>query len=414
MNEIGFRQSGAEQNAVYQTAELFANDLLTDNDDYAARWDTTKTGRFIFDTTWALHVVDAIEAETVNLHQNDVQRTPGRIHNLYRHLAALLDALDNFMKHSEDVEDISDHYLLDSRRRRDLYVQEQERGRVQVEPLRPLIFRPFEALSRIVGRNGERVISARSSVSTNADNTEQDDARLINDEYVTAMRDALHEERAQGRTSNRLNMTMDILQRLGRLTNVLDRPGQYPRPQNQAGFDRLQDIDTARMNGRELEHGWGTNARERRIAHLLQRTVVRADTVEHINPERERRRQNLHTLEENMHAAEPLLEGRPDPVYIEGLRETLRQNYDLWSSTAAQRDAGNALRNFLSNLRHAATQHAMFEGLPENLRRHSAGNDIIEYRNRLNGFDEHETVVGSLYEFERLVGILDYVRVWER
>jgi hypothetical protein len=159
------------------------------------------------------------------------------------------------MKHSEDVEDISDHYLLDSRRRRDLYLQEQERGRVQVEPLRPLIFRHFEVLSRVVGSNGERVISARSSVSTNADDTEQDDARLINDEYVTAMRDALHEERAQGRTSNRLNMTMNILQRLGRLTNVLDRPGQYPRPQNQADFDRLQDIDTARMNGRELEHG---------------------------------------------------------------------------------------------------------------------------------------------------------------
>ena len=136
---------------MYEFAELFANGLFADDDDYVVQWDPTETGRFEFGWTWADHIANAIDAERQNFHRDDSQQMPGRIHELRQNRVALSGALEDFLSQNEGVGSISDHHLLDSRRRRALYFQEQLKGGVQVYtgvgPLRPLFFRrKFHAL----------------------------------------------------------------------------------------------------------------------------------------------------------------------------------------------------------------------------------------------------------------------------
>jgi hypothetical protein len=167
-----FRNSGGEQNAVYEMADLFANGLLTDDNYYEEEWSNNVSGDYHFTMIWAKDIMDAIEVGQENLYLNRPQDMPERVPELYRELNGFSSILENVITNPEGARGISDHNLGDVRRRLARYTEVQENGFVQIATgtgtLRPFFLRMAEVMQLIDRDNVDRNISPRSSVSSNA------------------------------------------------------------------------------------------------------------------------------------------------------------------------------------------------------------------------------------------------------
>ena len=403
-----FRESGSEQRAVHDMAELFANRLLGYGNDYVDEWSDDAIGDYRFTMIWAEDIIDAIDVEQANLYLTHPHDLPERVPELYRELNGFLRIVMNVITNPEGAPGISNHNLGDLRRRLAHYTEVQENGFVQITtgtgPLRPLFLRMAQVMQRIDRDNVDRIISARSSVSSNADNVLEEDIQLIDNEYTTALQNA-----ARGEHNLLFGVQIDILEALRRVGARLAQPNRLPTDRNQEDFDSLQRQVIARRSGRL--QAWAGSENEGRIARIMQRMVDRALDNREINrnPARQRRAENLRPLRHRLQEADVLVRDRDDPVYVTAFHQALTMDVDRWQAIGGSTDDGIHLLEFLHNLGQAALWHA----LPPQLRGEEILDRLHDQRVLADRFDVENTVIGTLRNFPRLFGIWEIVRAWE-
>ena len=411
-----FLQLGEEQRKVVNIAELFASSLLTDARQYTFNWSASSRGEYQFTSTWTEHITESIIAETNHFNGSRLRDMPERLPELYLQLSAFEQFLRDVLSNDELARGISDHNLLDLQRRLTHYMELKddgtEEGRLQFSPgsgpLRPIFVRLTEVLRRMDQANNGRHISARSSISSSADFSSQEELELANRLHVEVLQQHVAIAEDEDPPTARSQLTLDVVASLVRVAQRIVHPRQHDRARNQADFDMLTRVVNCRILGVALQPEWGSDPLERRLIRAVRRTMDANSGNVEINPDYAQRRTDLRTLREELEAAERELQNFDDTVYVEGLRQCLYIHHELWA--ASERQSPVSLLEYLEELSRAARYHA----LPAQLRGEPALVAMDSYQASLARFNTGIFAIGPFVIFDRLLRVLRYVTEWRR
>ena len=303
-SSTAFRDLDPEQNAVLDTADLFANRLLRDAEEqeYPVDWmNQPDPGRaeHLFAGRWCYEILSTIWYDTRNMNRLDTPNLPPRIPQLHRLLTALQAAVEDFARQPDAPTGISHHHLLNLRHilapHLDPDEEDPEHAAILAPdgPLRPISFRAFQLINDIDNAMRDVQPSPRSSVSSNADNTIREDRALIKEEHLAAVEAAM-----AGSSDPTSTLILDILRHFRRILKRMDEPGLYGTHRNQEDFDWLNDQYRRHhavllvVDHPDLDN----NEDFRRIARALARRMPYAARNIEINSAGPGRRRNLRQL----------------------------------------------------------------------------------------------------------------------
>ena len=411
----GFREVGVDQNAAYEIADLFANQLLEDDDQDVEDWGSAEDNHaeWILSQTWAAEMRETIETESVNLGVPSMDQMPERIPELYENLRQLEMALRDITP-SGAAQDITDYQLRNIARLviqyEEVYEdQEDEEVRIPLPgqgPLRPLFFDFIDVMQDIMAMNRGRALtpgsSADSPVSSTAGNNPVDDYRLITDIYADTQETALRHLRGsdgEGLLRPGADRFLGILRRIRHIALRMWRPHHEDETDNQLIFDQLRESYRNIQDRTAGFERFGNLEVEARVMRVLDRLMPSAQTNPEVNPrgeelteERERRRQHAIDL---IQAGSRRYINLQDNAYVRQMQQTFRTVRDHWPwPDTPLSPAEIQFIQFLDDLWDSNSQglHTQLEGEDQHLEYDAA------LHQRLSRYNVTDTPVGNLEE----------------
>lgn len=415
---ISFALLNRESKAVLDIATLFAYNLLEDGAepqptpptigwaDQADHWSADQ----VFAGVWAGNLLHTIRADMNHTDRRVPDDMPGRIPELHRLLTALQATISDFDRHPDPPAGISDHHLINARRIGfdNIFTAVGEED-YQIDPgngdLRSIFFRAYSVLNNTDEILADRQVSARSSVSSNTDNTIREDRSFIEEQCNTALEDV----RQNGLYPERKFILL-LLDGLRRILQRMDEPGQHSDQRNQKQFDSLyRKHRQYELDLLPADEAFSLEPAVRRIARVMARRMPEALRIAEINPAGREREENLQVLTARLREVEGLVEGLSDSTCVRGYQECLRQHEGLWLIESRRPPDMQALQDFLEALRDAQE----VEDLPDILLSPLSSERAREqFRKALRRFDFNRTIVGDLKTFRRLAQIYLIVCNW--
>ena len=405
-----FRAVGIDHDAAYEIAELFAHRLLEPDRSDAEVYFQLDDDEAIWTAglRWVEEMMETIQAETRNfMREWEPEEMPQPIPALYQALGDTVSPLQDIIAvGNASVRNVSAGNLL-AIRDLDLYLRNSGLMGAGGRGLRTVFYNLHWFVRAIVVGNEDRLPlppphsphgtgSARSSLSSNANNDPSQDHRYITDTYIQILEAVVEHHRGPNRDtplSPRSDRLRTLLPGLRDTALRLAEPHQHDGNGNQRGFDNLRDVYRQIQTRTAPFENFGDREPEGRVTRVMDRLMPLAETNLEINPNGREREGRMQRVVERMTEANELVEMMNEPTYIEGMLQRFLQDRHLWlRPDGTEGVAEQQFARFLRDLR----ELVIYNRLPPELRSEELTTRNEALHGELGRYDVHSTPVGDL------------------